>query len=458
MRSRAVIGLALVFAPSAALAQTAKSPWSIADAIGVGDRLRLSGSIRLRYETIDGQARAGFNAADSLVNVRTTVFAEYDTGPLRIGGELYDSRVYGGNRGSPITTNEVNTFEPVQAYVAADIAEPFGKGSKATLQFGRFVLNLGSRRLVAADEYRNTTNGYTGLRADVSLKGGVKATAIYVLPQQRLPSGQDALLDNETELDRESFDAVLWGGLISKADVIGSTAAELSYFHFGERDAPGRPTADRSLETVGARLIRAPAAARFDHEIELFYQFGSASRNAAAASRPLDVSAWFIHAEAGYTLAHAWRPRISIEFDAASGDRPGGGNGRFDTLFGMRRAELAPSGLYNAVGRANLISPMLRIEATPGKRTDWLVSYRPLWLQSRFDAFSTTGVRDASGQSGRFAGHQIEARVRHWIVERALRGEVSGLVLAKGRFLETAPNAPRNVDTRYLSLNLTAEF
>ena len=31
-------------------------------------------------------------------------------------------------------------------------------------QAGRFTLNLGSRRLVAADDYRNATNGYTGLK------------------------------------------------------------------------------------------------------------------------------------------------------------------------------------------------------------------------------------------------------------------------------------------------------
>ena len=30
-------------------------------------------------------------------------------------------------------------------------------------------MNLVSRRLVAADDYRNTTNGYTGMKADLRL-------------------------------------------------------------------------------------------------------------------------------------------------------------------------------------------------------------------------------------------------------------------------------------------------
>lgn len=42
---------------------------------------------------------------------------------------------------------------------------------------------------------------------------------------------------------------------------------------------------------------------------------------------------------------------------------------RFDTLFGMRRADVGPAGLYNAFGRANFISPNLRVEAT--QQSNW---------------------------------------------------------------------------------------
>ena len=112
------------------------------------------------------------------------------------------------------------------------------------------------------------------------------------------------------------------------------------------------------------------------------------------------MSAWFAHLEAGYSFRHPWAPRIALEFDYASGDRRGGKFGRFDTLFGMRRADLAPAGLYNAVGRANLLAPGVRAEIAPSKRLDVFAAYRPLWLALRTDSFSTTGVRDASGSSG----------------------------------------------------------
>jgi hypothetical protein len=438
--------------------QTAPSPWSLHKGLGAPDDLKLSATFRVRYDTIDGQARPGFNASDDTVNLRTTLFAEYHTGPLRIGAEIYDSRAYFADSRTPITTNEVNAAEFVQAYAAIDLDKPFGTGSHATIQAGRFVLNLGSRRLVAADDYRNTTNGYTGLRGDVKLRGGIKATAIYVLPTTRLPDDLAALLDNAFAPDRESFDAVLWGGLASKGQIVGKASAELSFYHFSERDRAGRPTRDRSLNTMGLRVFREPAAGKIDFEIEGFYQWGHISSSAAANAATLDVSATFLHADIGYSFVAPWKPRISLRFDRASGDENGPTFSRFDTLYGMRRAEIAPSGLYNSVGRANLLSPAIRLEVAPSKRSELFVHYRPLWLASRTDSFSTSSVRDATGRSGNFAGHQFEARWRQWLVIDALRFEGNIIYLAKGRFLTSAPNAPATGNTSYASLNLTAFF
>lgn len=422
------------------------------------DGLTLSGNTRIRYETIDGQPRSGFNESDDLLNIRTILTGEYRSGPLRLGAELYDSRVYGGDAGTPVTTNEVNTIELVQAYIGYDMPDAFGTGTKFGLQAGRFTLNLGSRRLVAADDYRNTTNGYTGIRADLGLPSDLSATLIYTLPQVRLPDNRADIVDNRVKFDRENFDLVLWGGLATKKLAGKRGAIELSYYHLGERDSPELATRDRSLDTVGLRFYRDPAPGRADFESETIYQFGSISTSLAPTAPRLDVSAWFTHLEAGYTFAHPWAPHLSLEFDYASGDGRGARFGRFDTLFGMRRSDLAPAGLYNSVGRTNLLAPAVRLEVAPTKRLDAFASYRPLWLASRFDSFSTTGVRDATGNSGRFAGHQLEARLRYWMIPKRLRLEWNGLFLAKGRFLRSAPNASAGGDTFYNSFNATISF
>lgn len=433
------------------------TPAAAQEAPSEAERFTLSGTTRLRYEAIEGQPRAGFATSDDLVNLRTTVLAQYEDGPVRVAAELWDSRAYGGRRNSPISTGEVNTLELVQAYLEVKTPCLLGPGSTASLQAGRFVLNLGSRRLVAADDYRNTTNGYTGLRADLGIAQEWKATLIYTLPQQRRPDDLDSLLDNKPAIDRESFDLVLWGGIVSRAKAFGTATAEASFFHLGERDTPGRPTRDRSLDTLSLRLIRDPAPGKTDFELEGIVQRGNVSASLAATAPRLDVRAWFLHADAGYTFDGKWRPRIAIEYDHASGDAPGGRYGRFDTLLGMRRADLGPAGLYNAFGRANFISPGLRVEVTPDRRTDAFATLRPIWLAARRDSFSSTGVRDPSGRSGSFAGTQLDARLRHQL-SRALRLEIDAVVLTKGRFLREAPNAQPGRWTRYLSLNATVGF
>jgi hypothetical protein len=418
--------------------------------------LSISGSVRLRYEAIDGQARAGFNASDDLLNLRTRLAVDYDAGGIRFGGEVFDSRVYGDDQGTPVSTGEVNTLEIVQAFVAADLTG--AGGARATVQAGRFMLNVGSRRLVAADDFRNTTNGYTGVRVDTALGAGVNATAVYVLPQFRLPTEPDALDDNVIELDRETSDLVLWGGLVDVPAGPAGAVLQPTYFRLDERDRADLPTRDRRLDTFGVRWFREPADRRFDFDIEVIGQTGSVSRSSAPGAPSQKVRADYQHAEIGYRWPTPFRTRLAIEFDRASGDAPGGDYGRFDTLFGMRRAEIAPSGLYNAVGRANLVAAGLRLEVEPSARWDAFVTWKALFLDEATDAFSTSGVRDVSGLAGEFAGNQVDARVRYWLAPRRLRLELTGVVLAHGGFLKKAPNGPDGGATAYGAIDVTALF
>ena len=425
---------------------------------GTESRLKLSGSIRARYEVLDGQFRPGFDDKDDLVSLRTTLLAEFDAAPLRFGAELYDSRAYDIDSGSILTTGEVNAFELVQAYVATDITEPLGKDTSLSVQAGRFTLNLGSRRLVAADDYRNTTNGYTGVRADLKLDKLTNATLFYTLPQQRQPSSFQDLRDNKVKVDREGFDLQLWGGLVSRKKLFGNTTGELGYVRLQEDDRAGRPTRNRNLHTFSVRLIRDPAPGHLDYEVEGMYQTGAIRSGLAVAAAALDVNAGFVHADLGYSFAKGWKPRVSIEFDYATGDKQGRTFSRFDTLFGMRRADLAPAGIYAALGRTNLATLGLRAEVTPSKRFDAFANARVLWAASASDSFSTTGVRDATGASGRFAGYQLESRLRYWIVPKTVRAEFNGAFLIKRGLLRTAPNATPWGNTRYGSFALTFSY
>lgn len=461
-RSDLLAGIRFALLCATATAGTAcpahAAPPTLQALIGNPDDFSLSGSVRVRHEVLDGQPRTGLRATDEQLALRTTLAAQYHRDNWRIGAELFDSRAYLDEANSAISANEVNALELVQAYAGADFANALGRGSMVQVQAGRMMLNLGSRRLVAADDYRNTTNGYTGIRADLKARDGSNVTLIYTLPQERLPSDLPSIRKQRVRMDRESLDLRLWGALAARPRTLAGATAELGYFGLQEADNARRATRDRDLHTISARIIRDPRTSRADFEVEGIYQFGKASPTLAANAPLLNVSAWFVHVDAGYLFPGPAKLHVSVEYDYASGDGPGGSYGRFDTLFGMRRADLAPAGIYNALARTNINTPAIRVEGAPTKRLDAFAAYRAMWLADRTDAFSSTGVRDPSGQSGSFAGHQLEARVRYWLMPGFLRGELDGLWLAKGHFLKEAPNAPQTGDTLYIASALTATF
>jgi hypothetical protein len=169
----------------------------------------------------------------------------------------------------------------------------------------------------------------------------------------------------------------------------------------------------------------------------------------------VNVSAQTVHADLGYQFAAPWPPRLSIEYDLATGDKPGGDYGRFDSLFGTRRSDWGPSAIYGPLGRSNISSPGFRLEVKPSKRLDAFVGYRAVWLDNATDSFASTGVKDSIGSSGKFAGHQVEARARYWLIPKMLRWEAGGAVLFDGRFLRTAPNANGFGDTVYGYTDIT---
>ncbi len=124
------------------------------------------------------------------------------------------------------------------------------------------------------------------------------------------------------------------------------------------------------------------------------------------------------------------------------------------------RAQLRirPSGLYGEVARANLISVETRLELEPTSRTDAYLAVRPLWLADATGSFGQTGVRDATGASGREVGTQVEARARWWAIPKRVRMAAGGVYLATGRFLRDAPNASTTGDTRYAYAEITYSF
>jgi hypothetical protein len=430
------------------------------DALGAPEGLTIKGMVRSRIEGIDGQFRPNMAESDFLWSLKTTLLVDYDGGPIRVGGELWDARGYGERQDSSTGTNEVNALELVQAYVGVD----FGLGkAKGALTAGRFTMDVGSRRLVGRQTFRNTTNAFTGanlvLTGGDGKGGGDRLVAFWTMPQIRLPDDHDGIFDNGMHWDKESTALQFFGGSATKAGVFGGTL-ELYGYGLRERDSADRLTRNRRLWTTGVRAWRKPKGGQFDHDLEIAYQFGQTRATTRVTDlADLDISAWLVHAELGHMWNKGWQPRLSVDFDLATGDKAGSRSyNRFDTLFGARRFDFGPTALYGPVHRYNLLSGGVRLEAKPGKSSDVMAMVRSLWLESKSDGFSATGVKDAAGAAGRFAGYQVEARLRRWLIPDLVRVDSGVAWLAKGRFLTDAANAPKTGDTHYGYVDLYLEF
>ncbi len=260
-----------------------------------------------------------------------------------------------GDSGSPISTGEVNAMEFPQLYLAGDIPNTFGSDVSTAWQVGRFMLNLGSRRLVAADDYRNTTSGYTGGRLDLKRKAGGNATFFCTHPQRRVPDDLPSLLDNDIRFDEEARMAVLWGALVTTPRFADS-ALEIGFVRLAERDSPTLATRNRELDTPTARWFRDPAPARFDFRIRRRVAIGKRPGQHSPERGSADGRCLVLSRASGISVADWMKPRLALEYDVASGDDAHRGFNRFDTLFGMRRADYAPSGIYASTGRANVKS------------------------------------------------------------------------------------------------------
>ncbi len=419
------------------------------------DRVSLTVNHRVRYEYLNHQFRAGTTGDTDVIALRTLVNLRVRLWEgVHIGGEFEDSRAEDSGD-VLLNTTIVNSAEPLRAYLEVERKDFFGGTLFA--QGGRITMDLGSRRLVARNRFRNTINGFTGIDVSWTGEGGSVLRGFWTLPQQRRPTSASRLRHNAVEFDEEDFDLQFWG-IYASTEFAAVGRGEIFLLGLHERNEPNQLTRQRELYTPGLRLFRSPAAGQFDYMIEVALQAGK-SRASTTAPR-LDHFAHFEHAEVGYSFDAIWKPRVVAQFDYASGDDnpTDNENNRFDTLFGARRFDFGPTGIYGPFARANLVSPGIRLVLKPARTVASFLAFRGYWLAARRDAWTTAGVRDPSGRSGSYLGSQFEIRVQWDVLPGNLKFETGYAHVFDGRFMRAAPNSNDTGDLDYVYTQLVVGF
>jgi hypothetical protein len=464
LKQRPQLG-SLVVALLVAVPISARAEWTLNDAI-MPEGISLTVKHRTRYEFLNDEFRIRRNGDTDVVAFRTLVHGRVDLPyGLTAGAELEDSRAE-QNSDTFLNTTIVNSMELLQAYLEYERPDTFG--GTLTGRGGRITMDVGSRRFVARNRFRNTINGFTGIdlewkddgdRNDLVLRG------FWTLPVLREPTAlhPKRLRNNDIVFDTETTHVNFWG-LYAARGFDGVGRGEFFLFGIHESDSNDRPTRNRQLATPGFRLYREPATGRFDYTIENAIQFGtsrlSPSNTSPAGLKELDHFAHFHHLTLAYTFDAPGSPRVALQYDFASGDTDpnDGNNERFDTLYGARRFDFGPTGIYGPFARSNVHTPGLRVQIQPHARVSSFVAVRAFWLAADEDFWVPAGVIDPNGNSGSYVGSQVEMRVRFEVFPKNVRLEAGYAHLFAGEFIDKAPTSNDEGDSDYVYTQVSIGF
>ena len=430
------------------------------DSVKQASSFRVSGEFRARHEGLNAEFRPGRMGESRILSLRSSLKGEYMTRRTDYVLELADSRHYCADDITPRNNSIVNTFDILQGYLQLKFRDDLDK-VKGSLKFGKFTMDVGSRRLVARNRFRNTINSFFGIKGSFFQNSRTSFQGFVVLPVHRLPDQHEVLIDNEAAFDRVSVKTMFAGLTVSRWNSNHSIKGEFFLFGLNESDVSWRPSEDRRLLTFGPRLSSKKEEGKIDFEIESYFQIGKSSMSSnPSLTGDLSHFAHFQHVYLGYTFYGKWEPRVMLLFDYASGDRDPNDdkNNRFDTLFGARRFDFGPTSIYGAFARSNLLSPGYKLEISPISNGSIEFFHRYFALASKFDVWTTTKLFDPSGNSGSELGHQMDIRVGYKTLANKVEFEAGITRLFTGQFIMEAPNSNRNENHTFCYVQMAYHF
>ncbi|MEO1658333.1 MAG: alginate export family protein [Pseudomonadota bacterium] len=450
LRRSMIAGLALVSVLGPAKADTA---------------FTVDGELRARYESLDGQFRRGFRGSDQALFTRALFKVEADTGPVAFGFEIQDSRAFFDDDGTPLSGGFVNASDLLQAYVRLDTPGLLGKGSRGETVIGRQTVSISSKRQIERVSYANVIRAFTGVHHTSTNERGDLLHLVAVVPVNREPGNRDSAAKNEFDPDDEQWKRYLGGIHYRRKDALPALVSNLwlEGFVYGlyEDDGDEFETPNREILFPGFRVHRPKSPGQWDIDLEPSVRFGTRHATSDRADdEDLEVWAQRVIAILGYTWDIPWTPRLAAEWYYASGDDDPDDDqfGTYERLFGSRRTDLNNTSLHGPLTYSNLNAPGARIEVTPGKRFDARLAYSASYLASSTDQFQIARLRDPTGQSGRFMGHAIDARLRYLPQKTPIVFELGGSVFVFGEFTRNVPDGPEGDRTLFGYVQATYTF
>ncbi len=455
--------------------------------------LTLNGETRFRYDNTDHR---NFAIATVVTPPKVSGGAPVFTAPANVnsnqlykqryalGGDLHigdNFRLYGELYHGQQTGHDVGPSVPGNQRDELGLVNGFGEfygivdGARTGLRAGRQEVFLGNNLQVRANVSTNLPSPvFDGFRLYRDWGTARVDAFLYNV----------VVFSNGVLQDHDNAHTNLWGVYASydlpqrtPGDSAAKASVDLFYLGWRSDQFPNGAGSgvydDRALMT-GGRIVAATGAGFItsqDHRHTLGWRLYGAAGDAdydwqgayqVGSYAGLRVAAFAFNTDTGYTFhGVAWKPRIGVHIDGASGgaDRAGGTLHTYqpmypNTQYYVPNNEFAPTNFYDAAPR---------ISVSPSETVNVDFYYSWLWRYSEADAIYTGAPwPGGNGQNtyattvlapGRAIGRQSDLRITWTITPHLLALAEFGIFLP-GSAIRTAGGKI----TTYLDANLTFKF
>jgi hypothetical protein len=344
--------------------------------------LSLGANIRERFEVNDVTFGTGGNQQDWYLLSRTEAHLDLRIrGQVQVFFQLQSDTSPGKEHPTPVDQNRLDIE---QGFVA--VSEPLGDGVIA-IRIGRQENGFDLQRFLSVRDGPNVRQSYDGVSVAYT-SGPWRFIALYTDPVQ---TRNGSLFD-----DYSSSHLSL--GLIRIERQVTSSSSLSAYVGQFRQDDARFPTASGNERRDLVEVRYTGVSGRVDWDAEAMSQNGRIGAQT--------IHAWATGAVLGRTLGSTrFRPRISLQFDAASGDKSPTDH-QLDTF-----NPLFPSGYYFTTAGyttyANLVHFKTDLSVNPLPNVKLSSGIGVEWRETVADAIYTlpdVPVPDTAGRGGRYVG------------------------------------------------------
>jgi len=270
-------------------------------AIG-GAEIDISGQVRVRHETVqkefdDDAAFRDHTDLRTRIKIKAAI-----AGNTQVVIQFQDSRRFGAMTAFDApASGELNDGKNVdvhQAYLQVDKLWVNGPGIKA----GRFEFNTGNQRVFGAVGWHNVGRVWEGFQGWYD-NAKLKLVGFWL---KRLEL-------NDSDGNRD-FDVM---GVNATVKEIG---LEATAFHEYDADNAFRIAGMNNLDRTNLGLYLKRKHQQLDFELNGIYQFGAQATGSGTTATEIDIAAFLVAFEAGYSIPGSGKARVAARIDYTTGD------------------------------------------------------------------------------------------------------------------------------------------